>query len=193
MALLYASYRDLSRREARLLSIAGLLHDVGHGPLSHTLEPIFREQFGISHHDVGAKIIRGELPIGSDIPKMLARRGVDADEVNAMIDGSHHAPHAFLFSGPINLDMIEGIARCHVLYGRGRKRLVSAANIVRELAAINDISTPTFDIFWQLEHDMYNRFIHNRIGLLFDGLAQAFMHQNVDEFLPSDFFKDEVQ
>ena len=50
LALLYAKSRSLSQHDTRVLAVAGLLHDVGHGPLSHTLEPIFKDRFGISHH-----------------------------------------------------------------------------------------------------------------------------------------------
>ena len=193
LASLYAWYRDLPRHDTRVLAVAGLLHDIGHGPLSHTLEPVFRERFDVSHHGTGARIIRGELPIGREIPQTLASYGLDADEIVAMIEGTHHGPHAFLFSSPINLDTIEGITRCHSLYGNGKTRLVSAAAIVGSLAAGAELPTPTLDAFWRLKHEMYNRFIHYRHGLLFDGLAQAFMYRNIDKFAPRDFLKDEEQ
>lgn len=193
LALLYARKRNLSQHDTRLLAVAGLLHDVGHGPLSHTLEPVFRSRFGISHHEAGFQIIRGESSLGREIPEVLARHGFDPDEVIAMIEGIHHGRHAFLFSSPINLDTIEGITRCRAFFLKRRSVFVSAEGIVRALAERDTPPTHALDSFWQLKHQMYNMVIHHPIGLLYDGLAQAIVAQDIDEFAPNDFLKDEEQ
>ena len=193
LALLYARNRNLSRHDTRLLAVAGLLHDVGHGPLSHTLEPIFKSRFGISHHKAGFEIIRGESSLGREIPEVLARHGLDLEEVNAMIEGTHHGRHAFLFSSPINLDTIEGVTRCHSFFLRKRPEVMSAAGIVRTVSETDTLPTRTLDSFWRLKHQMYNLAIHHPVGLLYDGLAQAVVTQDIDGFEPSDFLKDEEQ
>ena len=41
---------------------------------SHSLEPVFRSRFGISHHEAGFQIIRGESSLGREIPEVLAPR-----------------------------------------------------------------------------------------------------------------------
>lgn len=193
LALLYAKNRNLSQHDTRVLAVAGLLHDVGHGPLSHTLEPIFKSRFGISHHKTGFEIIRGESLLGREIPEVLARHGLDLDEVNAMIEGTHHGRHAFLFSSPINLDTIEGVTRCRSFFLRKRPDVKSAARIVRAISETDTPPTRTLDSFWRLKHQMYNSAIHHPVGLLYDGLAQAVVTQDIDGFEPSDFLKDEEQ
>lgn len=193
LAVFYAKKRHLSRRNTRLLAVAGLLHDVGHGPLSHTLEPVFTRLFGICHHKAGSQIIRGESSLGMEIPMALARYGVDPDEVVAMIEGTHHGRHAFLFSSPINLDTIEGITRCRSFFLRRRSVVVSADAIVNALAAKDGMQTQALDSFWLLKHQMYNHYIHHPTGLLYDGLAQAIASQDTEGFTPSDFLKDERQ
>ena len=193
LALLYAKSRSLSQHDTRVLAVAGLLHDVGHGPLSHTLEPIFKDRFGISHHKAGCEIIRGETSLGREIPEVLASHGLDPDEVNAMIGGTHNGRHAYLFSSPINLDTIEGVTRCFSFFVKRSPETVSAERIVREVSEADTPPTRTLDSFWSLKHQMYNSAIHHSVGLLYDGLAQAVATQDMNSFQPQDFLKDEEQ
>lgn len=52
LAQRFCEVAEVTERERLTLVAAGLLHDVGHGPLSHTLEPVFSDYFGIDHDSV---------------------------------------------------------------------------------------------------------------------------------------------
>ncbi|MDD1655559.1 MAG: HD domain-containing protein, partial [Methanomicrobiales archaeon] len=61
LAGLMCTHLGLDRSEADLATTAALLHDVGHGPFSHTTEPLMREWSGRGHDDIGPALSSGPL------------------------------------------------------------------------------------------------------------------------------------
>src|SRR5437773_7814735 len=51
---------DLAPEERKLVQAAGLLHDVGHGPFSHTLEHVLSRELAVDHMHLTQRIITGE-------------------------------------------------------------------------------------------------------------------------------------
>ena len=84
--------------EKDTLQVAAMLHDVGHGPYSHTLEHILADRGGIDHMEVTKGIILGEYDVIVDgegeslddrksIPEILEDRGLDPKLVSSLITG----------------------------------------------------------------------------------------------------------
>ena len=190
LAETYALEVEIDERERKTLVCAALLHDVGHGPLSHTLEPVFEERFGINHHRTTRDIIEGSTRFGSQILEILKEFDVEPDEVLALIEGQDDGKHAFLFSAPINIDTLEGITRCRAFVGP-RSAFGSASAAVRRWATSGKLPQNDFDDFWSLKNNMYNLVINAPIGRLLDTVAQSYMAANIDKFGPDDFLKTE--
>lgn len=105
-------------RDRALAEVGALLHDVGHPPFSHTLEPSMREVLGFGHERRSRRIIEGTLPEPTEpptIPAILERAGLRPREVADLVDPpSDSAPRAVLRSllhGPIDADRIDYLER----------------------------------------------------------------------------------
>lgn len=182
----YAHEAGLCQRRRRLLLAAALLHDVGHGPLSHTLEPVFAEAFDVDHHSMTRRIVRGETRDGRAVYASLRAANIDPDDVLAMIDGHHNGPDAFLFAGSINLDTLDGIVRSRA-FMEPRAAPNAMLRAVRRWAQTGHAPLSEFDAFWTLKHDVYTLLIGGAHGRLLDAVAQAYMRANIDTFDAADF------
>lgn len=192
LALLYAKIRGLPENESRVLAAAGLLHDIGHGPLSHSLEPIFEKHYGITHHACGKEILFGRSVYGSEIIDTMTEFGIDIEEVVAMIEGYHNGSHAFLYASPINVDTIDGICRTKKFVDIDEDSAnIDPRSFVISLAESHGRSTGQTDKFWSIKNEVYNQILHSHIGLLFDGLAQAYMQSKISDFSVEDFLTTE--
>jgi uncharacterized protein len=89
---------ELAEEERKLVQAAGLLHDVGHGPFSHTLEHVLSRELALDHMHLTQRIITGEddnvspsdrkaFPDTLRIPDVLGKHDVDPKAVAALIRG----------------------------------------------------------------------------------------------------------
>ena len=54
---------NLDKEEKEIIACASILHDIGHGPFSHTLEFILRNTLNVDHVDLTEKLILGKYDI----------------------------------------------------------------------------------------------------------------------------------
>jgi HD superfamily phosphohydrolase len=117
-------------REARIVAVAALLHDIGHYPFSHALEEI-----GAPHHEdvAGALLTRGEIA-------EVLRSSIDSEapaEIVELIRGKSGNLLQGLISGSLDLDKIEYLKRdalmCGVPYGE-----IDVDRLIHSLTLVDD-------------------------------------------------------
>jgi HD superfamily phosphohydrolase len=156
LACLVAERLALAPEERRLLSLAALVHDLGHGPFSHVWE---RTPLAAGAHEEWTwRIIRGP----SRVAELLSREEGLKEELLSLLRGEGGALGS-LISGPLDLDRMDYLLRDALFTGAtyGRfdvRRLVSS--LVREggeilveekgLASVEEYLLARYFMYWRV-------------------------------------------
>jgi uncharacterized protein len=191
LARQYSQKCALSDHDEKHVVVAGLLHDVGHGPLSHSLEPVFKERFRLTHHEATGLIIKGSVPVGHALPGIFRRHGLNADEITDLISGTSHSAHAELFSSPVNIDTIEAILRAYT-YISPAVTILRPRRVLQAVIDRGSSDTEILDSFWNLKNIVYRDLITSRLGVLADYICREYMRSNAAKFWSGNYFITET-
>jgi hypothetical protein len=113
----------LEEEDKKLLRLAALLHDVGHGPYSHTLEYIYKDLLGIDHREVSCDVVEGKYDIIKEkdrevleskrIPEILENYGIHPKDVSRLINSFPRRKRYLgqMIHGGIDVDKIDYLLR----------------------------------------------------------------------------------
>lgn len=97
MASQAVEHLGVSTEEGKIIRCAALLHDIGHGPFSHTLESILRTLLDVDHVDITEKLLLGNYQIVDErektiiaspsVGEVLERHQVDTTDIANIIRG----------------------------------------------------------------------------------------------------------
>ncbi len=101
----------------KLLQAAGMLHDIGHTPWSHTLEPLYIEMNGVDHMSLVADLVRGDATFNikgaGKIPEILMSYDVNPSDVADLICSDFKGPRYLqqMIFGEVDADMLDYLQR----------------------------------------------------------------------------------
>jgi len=176
LALLYAKLKKLKSKDTDSLVVSALLHDIGHAPLSHSIEGNFKKKYKINHHENGNNIIKGNSRFKNEIKDILNNYDIDETYITSILDGEIDNEATFALTNPINIDTIDGINRCYLSMNYNNKfnKLGLVYTPIQIITAVVEKNELILNSFWELKQRMYRDFIHHPINLYADYFANSF-------------------
>ncbi len=183
----------LNSDDIQMLRIAGLLHDVGHGPFSHMFEEIIQEK-KISHEDYGKKII-----LNSEIGDILSKTGFDKKLISKIAFGESKFQYLNeIVSGALSADMMDYLLRDGYFTGAEHakvdyKRITESLSVHKKKIALERSALYSFESMMHSRYQMFKAvYFHKTVRAAEVMLIQAlrladdefgFTSFNLNEFI----------
>lgn len=146
----------LNSEDIGKLRLAGLLHDIGHGPFSHLFEEVLQEKSKISHEDISRKII--EKTVIGDI---LEASGYDKRHIAKLAFGDSKLQYMNeLISGALSADIMDYLLRDGYFTGAehakiDHKRIIQSLNVYQKKLALEKSALYSFESMMHSRYQMF--------------------------------------
>ncbi len=169
---------EVSDEDAEKLRLAGMLHDIGHYPFSHTLEHTIVESLkGKSHEEFGTEIIK----------KFLAEKleNYSVEEITRIISGKGKKEFGMLLSSSLDADksdyMLRDSYNTGVPYGKvGIASLLRLITFERDKIIFEKDASPVENFLLGRFH-LYRTVMHHKTALGFNLLLQGIFKSMVED------------
>ncbi len=180
-----------SEREVILLLISALLHDIGHGPFSHTFEPIFK----ISHEKMTVNIIKGNTEINK-ILNSCDEKLVD-DICSILLKDNKYPLIESLVSSQIDVDRLDYLMRdaysLGLVYGKvDVNKLFMSIRIKQDKIHFKESALFTIEDYLSARHSMYWQVYLHPKSRAFDIMVEKFVKRIKDLLLKDFKFKCDI-
>jgi len=196
---------NLDKEEKEIITCASMLHDIGHGPFSHTLEFILRNTLNVDHVDLTEKLILGKYDIfdpeekeyigSSSVNDILNKNGIDQKEIIRNIRGkTNKKPYlSQLLNSSIDVDQLDYLVRdayyTGVAYGLiDTERFLQTLTINNNKLAVIKKGVGAVENILMARTLMYSSvYFHKTVRIAELMLSKAF--EMIDNLEPFNFFK----
>lgn len=183
---------EISNDEWQLVRLAGLLHDIGHGPFSHSYEEILVKYRGLNHEQMGREVVEK-----SELADALKGCGFKPSDVTELTFGKEMKDKRYLHqitASQVDADKLDFLVRdsyfTGVEYGRiDISRLVQAMEVCGGDVAIDLKALYALEAFMIARYEMFLAvYYHHAVRA-----AEILLHKAMDyahELIGLTTFKD---
>jgi len=155
---------DLDDQDVQELRLAGLLHDIGHGPFSHLFEEVLNERTKVSHEDISQRIV-----LESDIKELLEKNGISAKRMSLLCVGKLKA-NAYMnevIAGSLSADIMDYLLRdsyfTGVEYGKvDIHRVIDSLRVLDDHLVLNQAALYAFEALLIARYEMFKAVYFHR-------------------------------
>lgn len=169
---------EIDKKEAELVRVAALLHDLGHGPLSHVFEKI--SPLKIKHEEWTIKIISDHK---SEVNKILKKYKININEIIQIIQGTHKKKWMTqLISSDIDVDRIDYLLRDSYFVGTHYGTidldiLLKRVKIINNILAFSENTSTLIRSFWYGRIHMNIDVYENRNLLVYEWILELIFNR----------------
>jgi len=172
----------LKSDDIEILRVAGLLHDIGHGPFSHLFEEILQQK-NFSHEDFGRELI-----LKSKIGDTLSKNGFNKKLVTKIAFGDSKFQYLNeIVSGALSADMMDYLLRDGYFTGAehakiDHKRITQSLDVHKKKLALEKSALYSFESMMHSRYQMFKAvYFHKTVRAAEVMLLEA-LRQSDDEF-----------
>jgi len=141
---------EMSKDDLQRVRLAGLFHDLGHGPFSHTFEQILLKKLNKTHEDLTPWIING-----TELKDVLTDHGFKAADLAELAIGRSKRERAFMnqmITSAVDVDKMDFLVRdthhTGAEYGKvDIYRLIYTMDVVDDTLVVDSSALPTLEAF----------------------------------------------